>query len=382
MDRISTVTKVHAKSSGVINVFPDGYPYFEPHRIQFRSFDCTGRTFDDLDFKIGAAVVGGSPQMSINTLTPNEGSLGISSKDLDAINWAVFSTAGLARELQICVYNPHETDLLIYTCVEGRSVPSLNCYASSPGETAAKNAEALIVECSHCGASAGSPCRPSGKGSRSKNRGKPLKHPHRARKEAMLAQRVTADPDTEKAEESVVATQISSETIEIAPRGQRGVQIISSVAPYFRPSKSRVHAAINQTEVPIVVVDILCGRQSILGGIFQALERLEDPGQPRLDDGPYEAMSRLRKYIVLMERDGLAGIERNRIEQAKNAPIPEANGIPSSLLETSGGWHDVSSMPVFSTSGLGRPCHYLLYNPWPFTARVSVTVSGTPMYEG
>ena len=45
------------------------------------------------------------------------------------VNWSVFSTVGLARELQISVFNLNATEIRIFACVWGNAVTSLDCYA-------------------------------------------------------------------------------------------------------------------------------------------------------------------------------------------------------------------------------------------------------------
>ncbi len=134
MQRVFGVTRIQAKSNGVLTVAPLMDCYFEPRRVKFRSFDCTGESLENLDFRIGAVTVGGSPQLAVNTLRPDEvcASGSVSPKDLDKVNWSVFSTVGLARELEITIYNPHDVDLLIYACLEGEDIPSLDCYTDYP----------------------------------------------------------------------------------------------------------------------------------------------------------------------------------------------------------------------------------------------------------
>lgn len=374
-----SVTKVNANSTGVINVKPDDSPYFEPCHISFRSFDCTGSTLDDLDFKIGAVTCGGSPQLGINRLTPTKESEGISPKDLDEVNWSVFSTRGLGRELQISVYNPHDVDLLIYTCIRGVPIASLQCYAPSPGND---EQESLMVDCPECGAPAGNPCKAKKSG---KNKPSTIKRPHRVRKEAKLAKdaegwMIVPDEGDRGLDlphgNSMV--HVASDAVNIAPRGHKVVQVFPMVSPFMRPWKSKVHAEIDKKKVPLIVVDILCGRQMILGGAIQMLGNIQYTGQPQIGWGPYEILKQLHEHVVALEHGGWSGMERRRMEAIEKAPMFEVEGIPSDLLEGDG-WCDISSISYFSTNSLSKHLCYLLYNPWPFTVRASVTVMGEAM---
>lgn len=377
MKNTFSVTKIQAKTSGILKVVPVYSPYFLPKRIQFRSFDCAGQTFENLNFKIGAVSVGGSPQLSINVLIPNDDSFGISSKDLsDGVNWAIFSTKGLARELEISVYNPHETDLLIYTHIEGEEIDSLNTYSEDKTVVAA-----IEVYCSYCGAPAGKACISGSKFTKSV--GKRLRKPHRARVKAAGHESVQTEVVADSVIPQVppghgVGYPMSSETVEINPRGTRMMRISPQVAPYIKPFRSRVHASIGQIQVPLVVADIIFGKSAMFGGAFQILEDIHryDSSQPQLDDSPHNALRRLRRYIDIMQVSGMDGVKRYKENMINGAPVPQINGIPSDLLESADGWHDISSMPIFSTTGLGTKFYYLLYNPWPHRVRASVTLCG------
>ncbi len=85
MQRVFGVTRIQAKSNGVLTVAPLMDCYFEPRRVKFRSFDCTGESLENLDFRIGAVTVCRSPQLAVNTLRPDEvcASGSVSPKDLD-----------------------------------------------------------------------------------------------------------------------------------------------------------------------------------------------------------------------------------------------------------------------------------------------------------
>ena len=364
------------KCNGVLSITPTETPYFEPKRIQFRSFDCMGQTLEHLDFRIGAVTVGGSPQLAINNLTPSEDSSfsgsSISSKDLDKVNWSVFSTVGLARELQISVYNPHEDDLLIYACVEGEDVPSLDCYTDYPCMPSSKEMEGASGEA---------------------RREELKKEIAKARAEEEERQREVSDGRARRRsikeekwrEAEGGLQQVGSPVATLAPRERKLVQVMPSVSPYFKPYGARYHChrVSDGAEVPVIVVDTICGRQLMTGGLFSSFEELlSGSGQPWIEDGPYEALDRVRKYIGLMEHEGISGINREKLRQIRQAPLSEIQGIPSTLLEKShafDNWHEIFDYPVFSTTGLARRFFALLYNPWPFSVRASVTVCGQAM---
>ncbi len=125
---------IEADNNGVISVLPTVSPYFEPKAVYLFGID-PASPGTNLRFTIGAITVGGSPQLAINTLAP----VGIGSELLSdvfnrsdeplLVNWSVFSTNGLARELQINVFNLNPVTLRVFACVWGNAVSSLDCYA-------------------------------------------------------------------------------------------------------------------------------------------------------------------------------------------------------------------------------------------------------------
>ena len=121
-------------SAGVVTVLPTVSPYFEPKAVYLFGID-PAAPGTNLRFTIGAVTVGGSPQLAINNLAPT----GVGSELLSDVfnrsdepllnNWSVFSTTGLARELQINVFNLNAVTLRVYACIWGNAVSSLDCYA-------------------------------------------------------------------------------------------------------------------------------------------------------------------------------------------------------------------------------------------------------------
>jgi len=127
-----------AGQPGVVSVVPTVSPFFEPKAVYLFGID-PAAPGTNLRFTVGAVTVGGSPQLAINTLTPGGGGAGSPAELLSdvfnrsdeplLVNWSVFSTIGLARELQISVFNLNAQDIRIFACIWGNAVTSLDCYA-------------------------------------------------------------------------------------------------------------------------------------------------------------------------------------------------------------------------------------------------------------
>lgn len=125
-------------TAGVVSVVPTVSPFFEPKAIYLFGID-PNAPGTNLRFTVGAVTVGGSPQMAINTLTPAGGGAASPAELLSdvfnrsdeplLVNWSVFSTVGLARELQISVFNLNGQAIRIFACIWGNAVTSLDCYA-------------------------------------------------------------------------------------------------------------------------------------------------------------------------------------------------------------------------------------------------------------
>lgn len=132
--QVAGVVVVQPTVAGVISVVPTVSPYFEPKAVYLFGVD-NAAFGTNLRFTVGAVTVGGSPQLAINTLTPT----GLGAELLSdvynrsdeplLVNWSVFSTIGLARELQISVFNLNATAIRIFAAVWGNAVSSLDCYA-------------------------------------------------------------------------------------------------------------------------------------------------------------------------------------------------------------------------------------------------------------
>ncbi len=368
MQRVFGVAHIRARDNGVLTVIPGDLPYFEPRRVKFRAFDCSGQSVENLDFQIGAVTVGGSPQLAINTLTPSPGRLDghnpvISPKDLDEVNWSIFSTVGLARVLQVSIGNPSDVDLLIYMCIEGYEVASLDAYekpwnpTAKEGEQTERELEKFMAE-------------------EDKRRAK-----IEEKRQASFAKK---REDWES--ESSSWQQVGSSSVELEPHGRKLVLIVPTVSPYFEPKGARYHCKRIEdgTSVPLVLVDAICGKKVLFGALLSYLDQgFEVRHRSTIEPSVDETMNLLRRQINALKDQGYQGAERARMQKIKAASVPEIEGIPTTMLEDStfDSWHEIGDFPVFSTVGLSRIFRVLLYNPWPFRVRASITVCGNAVSD-
>lgn len=129
---------IAATTAGVLSVVPAVSPFFEPKAVYLFGID-PAAPGTNLRFTIGAVTVGGSPQLAINTLTPAGGGAASPAELLSDVfnrsdepllcNWSVFSTVGLARELQISLFNLNAQPIRVFGAIWGNAVTSLDCYA-------------------------------------------------------------------------------------------------------------------------------------------------------------------------------------------------------------------------------------------------------------
>ena len=139
--QVAGIATIAATTNGVVSIVPTVSPYFEPKAVYLFGID-PAAPGTNLRFTIGAVTVGGSPQLAINTLTPDGGAAGgpvpqpeilsdvfNRSDEPLLVNWSVFSTVGLARELQVTIFNLNAVEIRIFACIWGNAVSSLDCYA-------------------------------------------------------------------------------------------------------------------------------------------------------------------------------------------------------------------------------------------------------------
>lgn len=139
--QVAGQVNIDGDQNGVLSVVPTVSPFFEPKAVYLFGID-PAAPGTNLRFTVGAVTVGGSPQLAINTLTPDGGApagpipqpeilsdvFNRSDEPL-LVNWSVFSTVGLARELQITIFNLNAVEIRIFACIWGNAVSSLDCYA-------------------------------------------------------------------------------------------------------------------------------------------------------------------------------------------------------------------------------------------------------------
>lgn len=134
--QIGARARFAAGAPGEIQVVPTVSPYFEPKAVYLFGID-PDAPGTNLRFAIGAVTVGGAPQLAINNLTPLAADTDLLLSDVYnrsdeplLVNWSVFSTTALARQLEISILNINAgADLDVYACVWGNAVSSLDCYA-------------------------------------------------------------------------------------------------------------------------------------------------------------------------------------------------------------------------------------------------------------
>lgn len=136
--QVAGSVNIGGTTAGVLSVVPTVSPFFEPKAVYLFGID-PDAPGTNLRFTIGAVTVGGSPQLAINTLTPAGGGVASPAELLSDVfnrsdepllcNWSVFSTVGLARELQISLFNLNQQDIRVFACIWGNAVTSLDCYA-------------------------------------------------------------------------------------------------------------------------------------------------------------------------------------------------------------------------------------------------------------
>lgn len=136
--QVAGVNDIAASTAGTASILPTVSPYFEPKAVYMFGID-PAAPGTNLRFTVGAVTVGGAPMLAINTLTPTGGATPATPELLSdefnrsdeplLVNWSVFSTTGLARELQVTVFNLNAVAMRIFVVIWGNAVSSLDCYA-------------------------------------------------------------------------------------------------------------------------------------------------------------------------------------------------------------------------------------------------------------
>jgi hypothetical protein len=118
--QVAGANTIAAGAAGTVSVLPTVSPYFEPKAVYMFGVDP------------GAVTVGGSPQLAINNLVPAAASTDVLLSDVFnrsdeplLVEWATFSTTGLARELQVSIFNPNATAVRVYIVCWGNAVQDI-----------------------------------------------------------------------------------------------------------------------------------------------------------------------------------------------------------------------------------------------------------------
>ena len=321
------------RSVGVCTVVPPDFPYFEPKRCRIACLDARDPN-RSMDLKIGAVTIGGSPQLAMNELTPSEGSPGLRPEDIDYVNWSVFSTVGLAREIQMSLYNPNDSEAVVFVCLEGFDVGDMDReFPDEDWEARASRKHDRFLE----------------------------------------AERAKNEVNTQG------WAQLAGSEVELDPLEQRIIRIVPTVWPYFDPKRVRFHGHRSDTgaRVPFTIVDVFCGSQVLYGTMVEELfVQRSQARQYRAQETPQELLRRLQQMVDTLTRYGRSGLEMLE-DRSSTSALEDARGMLSThLVGRDGGWGDVSWWPILSTNGLKRALGVVAYNPWPFRIRASASLEG------
>jgi len=134
--KLSESTVVKPGGSEVLLVYPKISPYFEPQAARIYAYMKSDPS-KNARFTVSAVEIGKSPQEAVHWPRAEVAELGIigdifsRGKDPALVNWAVFSTKGLARELEVHVNNLHRgecDEIVVHLVVWGRPVVSLDSF--------------------------------------------------------------------------------------------------------------------------------------------------------------------------------------------------------------------------------------------------------------
>ena len=208
--------------------------YFEADLVRILAVDADDYS-KQTRLKIGAVNVGGSPQIAMNELSPGPLSPGIYARDFDNINWSVFSSVGLARELQLSTFNPHDNVVRVFVRLDGWEFSSMDVpHPYSSGEETEedqkiKERHAKIVENAK------------------------IKHD----KDSFDFYSRTNGRPTIACEEKV-----------LGPGERTVLRVVPTVSPFFKPQAIKIHGHKNsQEDVPIMFIDAFCGKDIFYNNI-------------------------------------------------------------------------------------------------------------------
>lgn len=326
---------VSPDTATVLQIMPPRSPFFEPKRAQITCLHAEDPT-RAMDLKIGSVTIGGSPQLAINALTPSRDSQGIRPEDLHCqnVNWSVFSTVGLARELQMSVYNPNREPVAAFVSLDGFDVHSLDEYDGFARFNKVEEGDGDIVD-----------------------------------------------------------RKISGNDIELEPFEHGVIRLIPTVSPFFEPKKIRFHGrgCDSGQRVPFTVVNAYCGDRLL----YDARSMVDMIDLLLSDSNGLQNFSKTMKALGgskwleslvsgLCSDAGLSewGASMDReLKKIRSQKKKNISGMLSShISDGQDGWGCISWWPRISTLGMAQEAGILVYNPWPFRIRANATVAGNPSH--
>lgn len=295
---------IGAGQSRVIHVQPPRSSYFQPRRFRISVFDPREPT-GEKDLRIGAITVGGSPQLDINNKDPGTSSMAVHPRDLNdqEVDWSAFSVSGFARELQIFAHNPNHDGVFVFITVDGEGMSYIDHDEK-----------------------------------RSRTSGRP-------------------DEGSDRAEPREPLRLISSDEVELKPGETRCLMLLPSSAAYWHPYELRcyAHRTSDNAEVPFSMLDAFCGKYLLLGTtpLRELFDHAPIAQTHASDETARELLRKLGDKLNVLERYGPQGL---RVAEGMKEPRFESDprGLLSRMIESDGGFIDISDWPICSAAGLGQ----------------------------
>lgn len=127
MQMMGASVEIAAGVDGALSISPQVSPYFKPKAIALYGIDPYA-VGTNQRFYIKSVEIGGVSQLATTDFGYRSDECGILSDafyEPVPVDWSVFSTQGLARELQIKIHNPNSANLKVFAVVYGDSMDSL-----------------------------------------------------------------------------------------------------------------------------------------------------------------------------------------------------------------------------------------------------------------
>ena len=347
MEKVFSAKSLQPGEVGVFSAVPLETPFFFPHRVKIKAVSPEDPN-REMDMKIGAVTIGGSPQMAINSLTPGPESPSIRAQDLDIVSWSAFSTVGLARELQMTVLNPNKERLIAFLCIEGEGFSTLG------SETDPRKRTLTFPD-------------PSGD--------------RKVEVDADEYDELKKTAYTSIREDSDRIEQImGSGDVVLHPGEQRVIELSPTVCSLWEPTRIRYHgrSCVDDQAVPFCVLDGYCGNKLLYGST--SIGDLFTYREKRLEEEFREFTRLLPAFFDAMSAGDNPDFERlQNLVNASGKRLSKTvvpHGMLTSLLHDESGWEDVRHWELLSTSSLNREAGIVAFNPWSFPISVGATLKG------